>query len=71
MSYTPNPDAEDGERIAQVETVVCDMHTRLFGNGQPGILKDLDGRVSSIEKWMWRCIGGGAVLVAIFERWGK
>jgi hypothetical protein len=68
MTYQPNPDATDGERIASVETILCDMHKRLFGNGQPGEIEEIKRRVADLEKWMWRCLGGGAVLVALWER---
>lgn len=68
MTYQPNPEATDAERIASVETIICDMHRRLFGNGQPGEIETIKHRIEKLESWFWRAIGGAAVLLFIVER---
>lgn len=68
MTYSPKPDSTDAERIASMETVLYDMHSRLFGNGQPGEIEKLKDRISSMERWMWRCVGGAAVVIFALER---
>jgi hypothetical protein len=68
MAYEPRPDQTDGERIASIETLVGDMHTRLFGNGQPGELEGIKARLTRMESWFWRAIGGGAVILFLIER---
>ncbi len=36
-------------QIARVESTLADIHHRLFGNGQPGIVKDYDTRLNTLE----------------------
>jgi hypothetical protein len=69
MSYEPKADQTDGERIASIETLVGDMHTRLFGNGQPGELEGIRGRLTKLESWFWRAAGAGAVVMFLLERY--
>ena len=38
---------------------------RLFGNGQGGIVKEQDRRITSLERWHWAVGGGAVVVVAI------
>lgn len=61
---------EQGETLTRVSTLVEDMHHRLFGNGQPGIIKDFDMRLKELEQVKHR--GQGALwtttaIVAIIE----
>lgn len=72
----------DTERLAVIEEIVSDIKHRLFGNGQPGELEFLHGRVSKVdvrvdrlENWQWWVMGiglgvgvaGGAVGVKVLE----
>lgn len=36
-------------QLARVETMVTETHHRLFGNGQPGIVKNYEDRLNSLE----------------------
>lgn len=54
----------DHDRLILIEGVVTSMHQNLFGNGQPGALKDIassiervSGRVSNLENWRWWVLG--------------
>lgn len=49
-----------GERVTALET---DME-RLMGNGQPGIIAEINGRLQRLDRMAW--IAGGAVGVAAF-----
>lgn len=40
---------DEQEQLTKVVTLVEDMHHRLFGNGQPGYIKDNDKRVLALE----------------------
>ncbi len=37
-------------KISSIETIVKDMHVRLFGNGQPGELTRIGSRIADVEK---------------------
>lgn len=41
--------AEESKVLTQIETTVNDMHHRLFGNGQPGIITLQDNRLKELE----------------------
>ena len=56
-----------GERVAVIEEVVLRMEERLFGNGQPGELEKIQGRVRRLEQWFWRAAGAISVVLALFE----
>jgi len=50
--------------VVRIDTTVADMHHKLFGNGQPGELDKLHGRVSavsdrvdSLENFKWKLVG--------------
>lgn len=40
---------DDTERLGRIEYMIEDMHTRLFGNGQPGELDKLSTRLSVMD----------------------
>jgi hypothetical protein len=45
------------ERLAVIESMVHDIHGRLFGNGQPGELEKLKARVGVLERIGWMTAG--------------
>lgn len=45
------------ERQVRIETIVTEMDHKLFGNGQPGVLKLLDDRVKDLEGWKKWVVG--------------
>jgi hypothetical protein len=45
------------ERLVRTETLLLDIHRRLFGNGQPGEIEVIKQRLSVLEKWLWRITG--------------
>jgi hypothetical protein len=55
-------------RMVVIEEIVGDLKQRLYGNGQPGDIESMKARISKIEQWMWRAIGGGLVIAFVFER---
>lgn len=55
---------EQVQTIARVETLVLDMHHRLFGNGQPGVLAEFEKRLATVETARSELRG-----VARFMRW--
>lgn len=57
MSYTPRPGAPPEERIAVMEQILCDLHTELIGNGQPGQLTKINSRLGILEHWQSRLQG--------------
>lgn len=40
---------ERNDTLVSIQTTVEDMHHRLFGNGQPGIVKVFDDRIKVLE----------------------
>ncbi len=44
-------------QLASIEAKVTMIHTRLFGNGQPGVLADLESRLAAGERSMYRAQG--------------
>lgn len=40
---------EMGEKIAVIESVVVRLESKLFGNGQPGVIGKLENRVAELE----------------------
>jgi hypothetical protein len=51
MQFHIDPEAGPDEKIAVMATVLLDMHGRLFGNGQPGAIDQIEDRVGVLEKW--------------------
>lgn len=46
-------------RLAVIERTVLDIHRRLYGNGQPGEIQSLAGRIAALENWKWWLVGVG------------
>lgn len=47
----------DSERLAVIEEVVTRTDHRLFGNGQPGEISSIKGRIAKLENWRWWVVG--------------
>lgn len=47
----------DSERLAVVEEAVLRIEHRLFGNGQPGELSEVERRITKLEKAYLIAIG--------------
>ncbi len=45
------------DTLARIDTMVSDMHHRLFGNGQPGIVAEYNNRLKELEAERNRVIG--------------
>lgn len=55
------------ERLAVIEEVVLRLEERLFGNGQPGEIERLQGRVRRLESWLWRAAGAVGLAILLIE----
>jgi len=53
--------AEMGERVATLETQMED----LTGNGQPGRVTKIEGKVDQLQEFMWRILGAVGALTAL------
>ncbi len=53
---------KDSACLAKIEVIVKDMHTRLFGNGQPGELDKLRDRILPLESHRHQFIGAVGVV---------
>ncbi len=62
---TDERDFQQAQSIARIETLVGQMHDRLFGNGQPGALDKLDARLNKIEAIKAQSQGALYVLYAL------
>lgn len=62
---------DESTQLTRVVTLVEDMHHRLFGNGQPGIVKEQNDRLDRLEAEKDRFSGAirlvkfGAVLTPV------
>lgn len=54
-------------KLGEISVVLDDIKHRLFGNGQPGELSTLDGRVGKLEEDKWRLMGVGALIMGILQ----
>lgn len=59
----------DSQKLASIEALLESMDHRLFGNGQPGEIDRLhgkigkvDARVTKLENWRWWVVGIGVGL---------
>ena len=66
------------ERLARIETRFdgfkeqqTNLIEQLFGNGQPGIIARYGRRITKLEIALWSCIGGGSVILFLFEAFFK
>ncbi len=50
MAYEARPELTVGERLILIETMVGRLEQKLFGNGNPGEIAALEGRISGLEK---------------------
>lgn len=48
---------ERNDTLVSIQTTVEDMHHRLFGNGQPGIIDRFDARIKDLEAQKSRVLG--------------
>lgn len=48
-----------GERLATIELTVTELKEHLMGNGQPGVLATLDGRLEKLENLRYIMFGIG------------
>ncbi len=55
------------DRLSAIEVVTNDTAHRLFGNGEPGEISNLSGRIGKLEEEKWRLIGVGAVIMGILQ----
>ena len=52
-------------QIARIDERTEDMYTRLFGNGQKGIVQIHDEAISSLNGWRNRVVGALSVIIFI------
>lgn len=74
---TPETELALIQAVAKTGSQVEEMHKRLFGNGQPGIIQDFDKRIDAIEtdhkaftgvvKFLKYAATIGPVMVAVVE----
>lgn len=64
--YTLEQCTSDFERqtIAMLAVLNMQMNS-IIGNGQPGRITKLEDRVSALERFQWKMIGGSSVLGAV------
>lgn len=55
---------DQAKQIARIEELCENMNSRLFGNGQPGVIREFDNRLKSLEKDRNIAKGGFAVMSA-------
>lgn len=67
MDYKPTPGLSNDARLAVIEEIVGRMEQRLFGNGQEGEISKIKGRLTELEKWKWKLVGAGALLVILAQ----
>lgn len=60
----------DSERLAVVEETVLRIERRLFGNGRSGELAELERRISTLERWHLKLIGGMVALGVVMQLLG-
>ena len=58
---------DNARRVAKIETLVEDMHDRLFGNGQPGDITIIKERVTSLEHSRALAKGAFGVITAFLS----
>lgn len=64
--YTIDQCTSDFERQTIAMLAVLNMQmTSLVGNGQPGRISKLEDRISALERFQWKMIGGSSALGAI------
>ena len=61
---------EQIQDLVEVKTLIVDMHKRLFGNGQPGIIKEHNERLSDLEEIKAKGTGAFWVLGCLITIFG-
>ena len=56
--------------VAKIETVVNDMHARLFGNGQPGIIQEHGESLNALYNFKNRVIGALIIIAVMVSALG-
>lgn len=49
-------------QLGRIDTLVSDMHHRLFGNGQPGIVAEFNHRLLDLEADKNKVVGAARLL---------
>lgn len=52
----------DRDMLIEVSTLVREMHTRLFGNGQPGEIEKIQKDVKSLDRYRNQVKGAFAIV---------
>jgi hypothetical protein len=60
----------DRDMLIEVSTLVREMHTRLFGNGQPGEIDKINKDVKSLVMYRSRLIGALSVVTFVLLAFG-
>lgn len=68
MAYEPMSGLSPEQRQIHIETLVGNLYTRLYGNGQPGDIETMGARITKLESWFWRAVGAVGVLAFVLER---
>ena len=65
--YIRERDRTDSERLVRVETVLNDMDHKLFGNGRPGKIEEIEARIKFLEDQRNRIIAIGTGIVFVIQ----
>jgi len=66
----PDKQSQLLEDVASIKTILDTMNRRLFGNGQPGYIQDMDTRIDVLEKDRAKASGIMWVLGVLFSFFG-
>lgn len=62
------PEPSNQKILIEIQTTVKSMHRQLFGNGQPGVIAEMKGRLHALERLRW--IVYGALTAALMGIYG-
>ena len=65
LEHLEDKQDEQTELLVRIDERTLSMSRRLFGNGQPGEIHSLHGRITSLERWRWYLLGGASAVGAI------
>lgn len=54
--------------VSNIDTRTARMDRDLFGNGQPGVVKEHCARIKKLERVKWLLTGGALVAIWVIER---
>lgn len=54
----------DHTLLIQIHTRLDSLERRLFGNGQPGVIRDMSTRLHRLEKFRW--VAMGVIVLGVF-----